>query len=296
MNKIENVMKRIVILAVALCCAASLSAQTLARAGVCEGSGIKSFAGNPKSIVAVELRVEHQQFTPGVYARYAQKYLGVRASLASRTETRIVSASLASVDAAPQSITAEQPLEKTAESIALPSNRLNNTALSLEQQAAATADLIFSLRKHRIDLITGETGENVFGAGLRSALDEIARLENEYLAMFYGSTAVSERTELFSVVPSRDKTDYLLCRYRAGEGVVSVADLAGEAVMLHIVPAETIDVAGLPITDAKAKGKAEYVVANPAQCTLLCGTRELAKITIPIYQYGKHVYLSQSAR
>ena len=180
--------------------------------------------------------------------------------------------------------------------MSLPSNRLNNTALSLEQQAAATADLIFSLRKHRMDLITGETGENVFGAGLRSALDEIARLEGEYLAMFYGTTDVSERTERFCVVPSRDKTDYLLCRYRAGEGVVSVADLAGEAVLLHIVPAEAVDIAGLPVADPKAKVKAEYVVANNSLCTLLCGTRELAKIALPIYQYGKRVYLTPNAR
>lgn len=288
-------MKRIVMLVVALCCAVSLSAQTLARAGECEGSGIKIFAGNPKSTIVVELRVAKEHFTPGIYARYAQKYLGVRASLAEHNRSRIVSASVALADALPQSITVEQPAAET-EGVVLPSNRLNNTALSLEQQAAATADMIFSLRKHRIDLITGETGENVFGAGLRSALDEIARLENEYLAMFYGTSVETERTERFAVVPSQEKTDYLLCRYRADSGVVSVADLAGEAVLLHIVPAETVDMAGLPVADAKAKVKSEYVVANQAQCTLLCGTNELAKITLPVFQYGRHVYLKQEAR
>ena len=87
-------MKRVVVLMVALCFAVALPAQELARAGVCDAGEIKTFAGNPRSVVAVELRVEQQQFTPGVYARYAQKYLGVRASLASRTYTRIFSASL----------------------------------------------------------------------------------------------------------------------------------------------------------------------------------------------------------
>ena len=289
-------MKRIVILAVALCCGAMASAQTLARAGVCEGGAIETFAGNPKSTIAVELRIEEQQFTPGVYARYAQKYLGVRASLASRTETRIAAATVALATSATQGATVEQPAKGEVEGAVLPSNRLNNTALSLEQQAAATADLIFSLRKHRIDLITGETGENVFGAGLRSALDEIARLENEYLAMFYGTTVKSERTERFALVPSSDKTDFLLCRYRAGVGVVPITDLAGEAVLLHIAPSEEIDTAGMPIVDAKAKSKAEYVVANPSLCTLLCGADELVKATLPIYQYGKRVYLAQGVK
>ena len=288
-------MKRIVILAVALCCGVMVSAQTLARAGVCEGGAIETFAGSPKSTIAVELRIEEQQFTPGVYARYAQKYLGVRASLAARTETRIAAATVALATAATNGATVEQPAKGESEA-ALPANRLNNTALSLEQQAAATADLIFSLRKHRIDLITGETGENVFGAGLRAALDEIARLENEYLAMFFGTTVKSERTERFALVPTSDKTDFLLCRYRAGVGVVPIADLAGEAVLLHITPSESIDTAGLPIVDAKAKSKAEYVVANPSLCTLLCGADELAKVTLPIYQYGKRVYLAQGVK
>lgn len=295
-NKIENDMKRVVVLMVALCFAVALPAQELARAGVCDAGEIKTFAGNPRSVVAVELRVEQQQFTPGVYARYAQKYLGVRASLASRTDTRIVLASLSAIDSVPLAITAEPASEIAAESAVLPSNRLNNAALSPEQQAAATADLIFSLRKHRVDLITGETGENVFGAGLRAALDEIERLEKEYLAMFYGTTVTTQHVERFTITPSRDKVDYLLCRYRAGEGIVSIADLAGEAVMLHIAPAEKIDLSGLPIADEKAKTKSEYIVANPSQCTLLCGTNELVKITLPLFQYGSRVHLTPSQR
>lgn len=281
----------------ALCGVASASSQNIARAGVyCAADG-ETVVGVPKSTVEVELRIAERSFTPGVYARYAQKYLGVRASLTSHVETSILSASVALADSAPVRVCVPQPNDDAAvETSPLPSNRMNGRAVSPEEQASATADMIFSLRKHRVDLITGESGENVFGAGLSSALDEIARLEKEYLEMFYGSTVVDERTVRFLVVPSRGERNYILCRYRDGAGVLPLSDLSGEAVMLHIEPSAEPNTDGLPIADAKDKNKVEYVVANVAKCTLLCGTRELAEISLPIYQYGEHVYLAAPAR
>lgn len=290
-------MKRLLLITMALCGVASASSQNIARAGVyCAADG-ETVVSVPKSTVEVELRIAERSFTPGVYARYAQKYLGVRAPLTSHVETSILSASVALADSAPVRVCVPQPNDDAAaETSPLPSNRMNGRAVSPEEQASATADMIFSLRKHRMDLITGESGENVFGAGLSSALDEIARLEKEYLEMFYGSTVVDERTVRFLVVPSRGERNYILCRYRDGAGVLPLSDLSGEAVMLHIEPSAESNAEGLPIADAKDKNKVEYVVANVAKCTLLCGTRELAEISLPIYQYGERVSLAAPAR
>ena len=281
----------------ALCGVASASSQNIARAGVYRAADGETVVSVPKSTVEVELRIAERSFTPGVYARYAQKYLGVRAPLTSHVETSILSASVALADSAPVRVCVPQPDDDAAaETSPLPSNRMNGRAVSPEEQASATADMIFSLRKHRMDLITGESGENVFGAGLSSALDEIARLEKEYLEMFYGSTVVDERTVRFLVVPSRGERNYILCRYRDGAGVLPLSDLSGEAVMLHIEPSAEPNAEELPIADAKDKNKVEYVVANVAKCTLLCGTRELAEISLPIYQYGERVSLAAPAR
>lgn len=114
--------------------------------------------------------------------------------------------------------------------------------------------------------------------------------------MFYGSTVAAERTERFYIVPSRGENNYILCRYRDGAGILPLSDLSGEAVMLHIEPAADVNTDGLAIVDAKEKNKAEYVVANVAECTLMCGTRELAKISLPIYQLGRKVYLAAPAK
>lgn len=288
-------MKRIVMLSLLACCALPLAAQTLSRSGAYY-DGNEIALPRPETVIGVTVEVETRTFRPGVYARYAQKYLGVRASLAERTATSIVAASLSLQPS--REYGAERRFEAAAASEAptLPLNRIDNGASTPEEQASATAAMIFSLRKHRIDLITGETGENVFGAGLASALDEIERLEKAYLAMFYGEESVDTRTERFSVVPVAGEKNYILCRYREGVGLVPVSDLSGEAVVLHVEPSGRTDLGGVVPAGEKERNRAEFVVADMSECSLLCGARELVSASMPILQFGTRVEVAVAAR
>ena len=130
-------MKRLLLITMALCGVASASSQNIARTGVyCAADG-ETVIGVPKSTVAVELRIAERSFTPGVYARYAQKYLGVRASLTSHVETSILSASVALADSAPVSVCVPQPDDAAVESSPLPSNRMNGRPLISPPHPAA---------------------------------------------------------------------------------------------------------------------------------------------------------------
>ena len=68
--------------------------------------------------------------------------------------------------------------------------------------------MIFSLRRHRLDLVTGEAGENVFGGGLKAALDEISRLEQEYLALFLGKQYRQTVAREYNALPSKDENTF----------------------------------------------------------------------------------------
>ena len=87
--------------------------------------------------------------------------------------------------------------------------------LALEDAAREAANTIFSLRRHRIELITGEAGENVFGEGLKAALAEIERLEQSYLELFLGKRVVTTETRRYVVYPQSDKKQYIVCRFSA---------------------------------------------------------------------------------
>ena len=277
-------MKRFLLATVALCLSASLMAQSITQPGVYDRGGNAVEMMAQPCYVTVLLTVETTTFEPGVYARYAQKLLGERASLAERREVKLVAASIEQGRGA-----IVQPTDNsTVEAGGLASNRFNGSAMSLEEQATATANLIFSLRKHRLELVTGELGEGVFGAGLQAALEEIARLESESLAMFYGVTRTAVSTVKYVVEIKGDVKDYMVCRYREDTGVVALDNLSGELVSLHIDTADTVP-SSLVAPGPKDRSVSEYIVVNPSLCTLSCGAAKIATADMVLMPYAKRV-------
>ena len=154
-----------------------------------------------------------------------------------------------------------------------------------EEMAADAAGAIFTLRKRRFDLITGESGENVFGAGLKAALDEMQRLEDRYLALFVGNKTVTRTVQEFEVVPEPGKNNIVVCRFSKTGGLVDLNDMTGEPVVLSVNPEGRVQpYAGEP--KKGVKGLVAYRVADMAQCRLFNGQELLAVKRLPIYQFG----------
>ena len=277
-------MKQISIFIVALFIALSASAQGVVRAGLYMENGALVYS-DPKSSVTVAVTVKSEKFTPGQFARYAQKLLGVRATLAEREQTSILSAEIYTTP--PQTAPVNESTEPAAE-VVLPAYKTDNRAQSVEQQAAAAAEMIFSLRRSRKELITGDAGENVFGAGLAAALAQMEAQEQQCLTMFYGTTTSSIVEYRYTITPTAADMNYIVARYRDGVGVVATSDLSGDPIMVRFTPAE-VDASALPQPGPKDKLKAEVIV--PAECgvDLLCGTQTLASSKMAVYQYGKRV-------
>lgn len=280
-------MKKIFATILTLCFAATLSAQSITRSGFYIDNG-QAHLPAPKSSVTISVTVEKSLFVPGEFARYAQKMLGVRALLAERIETKILSAAIYTTEPT-------TPLVKSvsggATAFDLPRFRADNRALSTEQQAQAAADMIFSMRRHRKELITGDAGENVFGAGLRAALEEIDAMEQQCLELFYGTTTTTVEEFRYTVTPTSDEKNYIVCRYREGEGIVPVSDLSGNPLMLIYTPA-AVDTSSLPIAVDKDKVKREYLISPLCSLELVLGTETLAKGEQTVYQFGEKVVLA----
>lgn len=51
--------------------------------------------------------------------------------------------------------------------------------------------MILSLRQQRINIITGNTDATFSGDALRAAVEEIGRLEEEYMSLFTGTVGTS---------------------------------------------------------------------------------------------------------
>ena len=164
----------------------------------------------PRTSIGVDIVVERDATVCGPYARYAQKYLGVRAPLTDKTVWSVASASLSLLDAqealgggrSPEAGPQRRVVSHTdaeEEFVRLQPDRTSAAAVAPEEAARQAAATIFALRRHRMELITGEAGEHVFGEGLRAALDEIDRLEQRYLELFLGKRTVTVETRRYVV-------------------------------------------------------------------------------------------------
>lgn len=169
---------------------------------------------------------------------------------------------------------------------ALHVNRTSSVEKSVEQMAADAASAIFTLRKRRFDLVTGEVGEGVFGAGLEAALKEINRLESEYLSLFIGKRYTQRIVRTYNVLPSADKKNVVAFRFADNKGIVPASDLSGKPIMLEFAP----EAEGGPQQSAELTRKGavsvRYRVPSMQSVRLMDGTDQLAGERIPIFQYG----------
>lgn len=290
-------MKRLLLVLSLLAAGAGASAQNdpyLMVLGAQEtAEGIR--VAQPRSTLCVDMTVVRERVLSGPYARYALKYLGIRVPFTDKTAYSIDDAHIGLLEGDAWLVAQPLPPVETvtirydgaAEDFAsvLP-DRTDLAQLPLEDAARQTAEAIFSLRKHRIELITGEAGENVFGGGLQAALDAIARTEQSYLELFMGRRTVDRRSVRYVVHPRGDKRQYIVCRFGEGSGLLPENDLSGEIVLLQIEPGEP---APLKEASPKETNIVEVRLAAPSLCTLTSQGRELARATLPLFEFGRTV-------
>ena len=300
-------MKRIISLMslAVLACGAATAQNTPYKAVVgtyIDASGALSVS-DPSTSVAVDLIVEKEQTVVGPYARYAQKFLNMRGSLVDKTVYSLKGVKLAVTggedviaDAVPAAEVTETSYMGSASEFAkvLP-DRMSATAVSEEEAAANAAQAIFSIRKHRMDLITGEAGENVFGAGLKDALAALDAAEQEYLELFFGKRVVTTSVERVVVSMVEGVQSYAVARISSSAGVVAADAKDGDAVTLEVAPSGRARLSSIVEADPKSKTAVKVRVADPSTCTVKVGDKVLTSAVLPLFEMGRTAYINDTS-
>lgn len=331
-------MKKMLIIssALVLLTAGTLSAQVKSYKASTVGGANSIAYSLPQTVVKVRLVMDKEMVRPGPYARFAQKYLGVMAPLASKNIYTLVDAQISYGEEAdpsqvyvmdnpdksplqlytatpegfvaapmdgsgvPVHLYAATSVPAVSGGIQSVSNVLSDTSFvkvpvdrrevmerTPEDMANTAANAIYTLRKRRLELVTGEAGENVFSEGLRTALDEINRLEHEYLALFLGKQSHQQVVREFDVVPEAGKNNIMVCRFSDTEGALGVSDLSGRPIVLEMTPEKKAQQSPIVNRTTKdSRGTVHYRIADMVNTALVDGKREIARARIPIYQYG----------
>ena len=260
--------------------------QDMARLGTYMDNG-EFVVGTAETVLAADIMVRCEKIVCGPYARYAQKFLGLRAPLTDKTVYTVADAAIALMPGERYVTAGELPAStcrvesyeaQGADFARLQTDRLDMTEPDLQTAARNAAAAIFSLRKHRLDLISGEAGENVFGAGLPVALERLDRLEQEYLELFLGRR----------VTPAEGKLQQIVCRFSPDAGLLPANDLTGDIVLLQYEPqGMAVDEAGVRPTSSTIP----YRIAALTRCSLIAAGQEQAAQVLPVFQFGRTIAL-----
>lgn len=277
----------------------------------CIGAGAQQV--QPKTKLTFDVSAQLEQFYAGPYARYAQKYLGVEAKEEDSSKATLTSvvmkygsdteASGTSVWSKPgfaqsgfesRGVSANYTSEAATLFSAGAASRIVSQSVTVEktpeQKAREAADMVFLLRRNRIQIITGDTDATYSGEAMKAAIDELAALEQEYLSLFLGYTITQEQKVTFELSPSSDAKDqiYVIFRLSDQEGLLPAEEIGGKPYYLDIAPQE---IAGAPAADPRAASRAKAVqtVRIPAICDLKVsdGVKTFLQSRIPVYQLGE---------
>ena len=302
-------MKRVIsLVALALCSVASLWAQnntTCAVIGARYNNAGELVISDPSTMLHVQLTVQKSQTIVGPYAKYAQKFLDVRPALVGRTSYAVTDAKIAI--AQPQAkakgkernhTQAESYLGSDTEFARISAERTSSSLMSTEDAAQQAAQAIFSIRRHRMELITGEAGENVFGAGLKDALETLDKKEQEYLELFLGKKIVTTTTQTYTIPLSVDVTEYNIASINAQTGLQPATAANSEVIKLMLVPsAETPKFNYINEVDASSKSATAVRIANLSTCVVVVGDKAIGEVaTLPIYELGRTAYILTPAK
>ncbi len=268
-----------------------------------DASGAVAVA-NPSTTIVVDLTIEKEQTIVGPYARYAQKYLDVRGSLVEKTtysikEARLAVATcdgvLAPAELPAATVSTESYLNNLNEFTKVLPDRMSTSALTVEDAAAQAAQAIFTIRKKRMDLITGDAGENVFGGGLKDALDALDAREQAYLELFLGKKVITTSTKRVVVPLSGTESAYTIAKLSTTAGLLPDTASEGDAVKLNINPSgKSPKLGGVVEVDSRDKTAIMVRLADNSTCTVTVGDAVVGSANLPTFEFGRTAYIANT--
>jgi hypothetical protein len=167
----------------------------------------------------------------------------------------------------------------------------------IQSKAEEAAKFLFNLRQRRFELVTGDVDHAFSGSSLKDALDEISRLEKEYLSLFTGKHFVENKVYKFYVLPEKavDKKSYPVFHFSEADGVLSEATRISTSFTLNVAPLGKINY----VEGVKSRIKVAniyYRIPETADVQLLQDSKEVCNGRMHIYQMGKELVLPYDAK
>jgi hypothetical protein len=170
--------------------------------------------------------------------------------------------------------------------------------LTLDQLADKAAKTLLDLREGKQRILNGEA--NVFPQSY-AGIDEINRVENEYMALFTGKTMFETKTLSFTVIPQKEQSGKPVTIFKFSEesGPSTLVSTPGKPVDMTIIPTrktKDITIVTRPVEEGKVAetktwDKVYYRVPDVVTLKITSGDQNLFESRKLVYQFGEVVQL-----
>ena len=161
-----------------------------------------------------------------------------------------------------------------------------------DQKAAEAAETIFNLRNSRFALLTNANNEPLpDGKSFEIMRDELAKMEENYLALFIGKSSRQSYEFSFDFIPG-EKTakGEVFFRFSDERGVLPKTDLSGRPIVIDVTKNDELAAKqnSLSVSTNPDAGKSGvfYRVPGMAEIRILDGSKLLATSRTPVSQFG----------
>lgn len=183
------------------------------------------------------------------------------------------------------------------DNVALNEDLLYKTSSAAMAQEAA--NMVYKLRKSRIDILSGEL-ENLppDGEAYKTVLQEIEKQEQDFVSLFSGKTVTITQTQRFELTPDplSSYPNHVLCRFNKQKGLVDAMDMTGTPIYLKLDVFNKDNLKNIQIESSRNAPKNGLFYTVPSWGTVQILDKNITLITekVGLAQYGQVVSMPAS--
>ena len=173
--------------------------------------------------------------------------------------------------------------------------RVNFIAKPLEEKAREAAETIMYLRERRFNTLANEYEDPLpDGQAYEVMVEELGKLEKEYLSLFMGKTIQEQYEYSFDYVPAgASVAGDVVFRFNETKGVLPATDMTGRPITIEMKKSDNLAAAQAKASDEQSTSGVFYRLPGIADIRLLNGINLMATARVDVAQFGAVVPLPE---
>ncbi|MCW3805991.1 DUF4831 family protein [Plebeiibacterium marinum] len=170
---------------------------------------------------------------------------------------------------------------------------------STAAMAQEAANMIYKIRNNRIDLLSGEL-ENLppDGKAYKTVLEELNKLEKDFVSLFSGKKISFTKKETFLVIPDpiSSYNNHVICRFSKQKGIVDPMDITGTPIYFKLNAAtfKKLENKATEPNKNPIKNGLFYCLPGTASIQIIDKNKEISSKNVSLAQYGQVVSMPAS--